>query len=277
MELNEEENKNGNVEEVVDIVKELENFNVKGIIEEVISHQEDRRPGLHVSNASYECSRKLFFDYTEPRKTLAEEGEKWKKDIVGMYKVWIGQELHKTPLSDGHETELILPESVLGLEITGSVDEIFIDSRGGSWIVDKKFVGYAPNFVMQPHHRKQVGFYAWMLKEVKGIEASGVILAYTLIPEVYRRKSKKEKESYDPTKDTITRYFAEKLTPEDIEAFGKELKEMVSRVVKGLETWGSTELGEGIPEKNITWYCQYCDWRSKCFPNEEAIKSAVEE
>jgi hypothetical protein len=216
-----------------------------------VDNADARDKGIHISNASYGCPRKLYFDITTPKR---ESKEEFSKDRKGLYRMWIGTKLHETPFTDNHEYKM--KYSYRGMDITGTIDEIFVDSEGKKWIIDKKFVGYAPNFVMQPHHRDQVGYYSWLYKQLTGENVAGVVLFYFIVKESYLRNKKVSED--DVPEDTVIRVFKEELTPEDIDNFGKQLLYLVDPVIDGYLTFK-------VPEKNVSWYCEYCLFREVCF------------
>ena len=253
---------------MVDIAKEINELLFKGFVDFNTLHTDDRKDGIHVSSASYGCSRKLYLEITEPKSTKEESEAYFRKDVNGLFKITIGTKLHEISLTGDHEHSFMVDSGIDGIKLTGTADEIFTDSEGGKWLIDKKFVGFSPNFVMKPEHKRQVGFYSWLYKKETGVDVKGVVLIYFLVKEVYAWKKKDE---IAPVLDEkVVSYFVEKITPEEIDNYGKELMAMVANVKEGIEN-------KKVPEKTISWYCGYCRFGGNCFAGltQEEIRNSI--
>lgn len=237
--------------ELREVENQLKKQFVDYVINSMVTHTQERDEGIHISAASYECDRKLYLDI-ETDFDIKKEKENYIKDVYGLSKVWVGSKLHETAISEAHEQSFKIDGDVFGVPVTGTADEIFKDEKGRLWIVDKKFVSYAPNFTMQNHHRIQVGYYAWMYYQKYGVYVDGIILFYYLMPEVYRRPS--DRSNFDG----IAKVFAEELTHKDIDDYGAKLQQSIAVVKKAKET-------KVLPEMNKSWYCLYCKHNTVCF------------
>ncbi len=252
---------------VVDIQKEISDLYFKAFVKFDYEHNKDRTVGFHVSAASYGCARKIFYDLSAKKNEEYEGYQYWQKDAKGLYKISLGSKLHEVPLTDDSEHDVSYKTGVEGLDIYGSIDEIFTDSEGGKWIVDKKYVGFAPNYLMKPEHRKQVGYYSWLYKQQTGTYAKGIILAYFVVKEIYFKNYDKMEIVLD---ENVTKYHVEELTPDDIDGYGKELMAMVMSVKQGKDT-------NTPPDKTISWYCGYCKFGGNCFEGrtQEEIRKSI--
>lgn len=235
---------------MVNIDLEIKDLYFKGFVKQTVEDQKKRKKGIHISALSYGCSRKLFYEFREDKVWEEEDYyRKYSEDQKALYKMSIGTAMHIIPLSKEHEVPLseTVKRGSKEYSITGSIDEVFVDSEGGKWIVDKKYVGYVPKYEMQPHHRLQVGFYAALYQSNYGITPKGVILAYFKVPEVYTKNE-----------EPVATYFCEELTPNDIKLFKGLKDKLVEDAIEGIEA-------EIEPVRRTSWYCQYCDFKEMCF------------
>lgn len=241
------------------------------IAESQIQNTSERASGFHVSALSYGCVRKVFreileeeriekMESVEKAETLhrqhKEQVDKYiNEDRSGLYMVWIGSKLHETPITSGHEwgveDHFMLKDGKKSYTLTGHIDEIYVDENGDKWIVDKKFVRYAPKEAMQPHHKKQVGFYAALLRN-QGIVVKGVILSYFKVENIYRFKR-----SYETTLPDPLYIFVEEFSKTELDGYEKEIKRMIHEAMKSLES-------DKMPKGTVTWYCNYCPFKKDC-------------
>ena len=211
---------------------------VAGIKNRLTGDSKNRKEGVHTSSIVYECGRLLWFELTE-KKEIPERANAENVDLEdmgdGLFRIWMGSEFHKTPLTSKHESELWWKYN--GYDIGGTVDEIIEENDGEDRIIlDKKFVAVLPD-KMYEHHRRQVMFYAVLLREVNKYLANGISLLYVKpILNTYRE------ERY--------RVFLEKITPGDIDEYKSKLDIILARI-KGKEKFSS-------------WFCKYCQFGLEC-------------
>jgi hypothetical protein len=235
---------------MVNIDLEIKDLYFKAFAKKMAEDQKDRKKGIHVSALSYGCSRKLFYEFKDDKVWNEEDYyNKYSEDQKAMYKMSIGTAMHVIPLTVEHEVPLseVVKRGNNEYLVTGSIDEVFTDSEGGKWIVDKKYVGYVPKYEMQAHHRLQVGFYASLYAANYKIVPKGIILAYFDVPSVYNKDEA-----------PVATYFCEELTQNDVKLFKGLKDKLVEDAVEGLES--NIE-----PIRRTSWYCRYCNYKDTCF------------
>lgn len=211
------------------------------------SHQPDKK--FHVSSMVHGCPRKLYFEYKYGPKTVINNDDE-------MFRIWVGMKLHETRISDFHEYNI---EKKYGnFIVSGTIDEIL--ERGDKrYIVDKKFVA-APPTAMYDHHRKQVMYYAYLLREEKHIIVNGIAILYFRTGNVFITQSghKLSGTSIDNIGSTDHIYvFSEEITDADIDRYGKEMEELINVTIDAINN-------NRIPDKKESWYCDYCPFKEIC-------------
>jgi len=211
------------------------------------SHKPDGK--FHVSSIVYGCPRKLYFEYKYGPKTVINNDDE-------MFRIWVGMMLHETKITDFHEFNI--EKKYDDFIISGAIDEI-LEKGDKRYIIDKKFVLAPPN-EMYDHHRKQVMYYAYLLRETKGITVNGIALLYFRTGSVYITQSghKMNGVSIDNIGSSDHVFvFAEEITNDDITRYGKEMESVVSLAIKGIKE-------NRVPDKKESWYCDYCAFKEIC-------------
>jgi CRISPR/Cas system-associated exonuclease Cas4 (RecB family) len=143
---------------------------------------------------------------------------------------WIGQKLHETPMTDHHE---------LSLEwngIYGTIDE-FHDGI----IIDKKTTRSLPSRSPYPNHKKQLEYYQ-VLAINNGYSVRWGCMLYI-----------------DVAEKKIKVMSVRLRKPEVVEA------EMLDKYYILKEC-----LDNGVPPaRSIGWACNYCDYNSECFGDDD--------
>ncbi len=226
------------------IEKAIEEHFANAIRKASSSGQSERdHRAVHISEASYGCSRKLFYS-TETRKSDDDV------DINSLYRMWIGTKLHETPITEKHEVPLRIQRH--GVDVHGTIDEIF-EIDGKLVLADKKFVARLPEAMFE-HHRNQVMFYAVMLNDTRGVQVDMVSLIY-FMPIV----------SYG--NDQRMRVFTAVVTKETIDTYRERLNALIDDVA-------AARLTRRLPSKSVSWYCRYCPFKQLC--DGDALPAAIE-
>lgn len=215
-----------------DEVKEIFTAAITKSLEE---GNKDRKPTYHVTSLVYGCPRKSIWE-----KRDAEIARKLDIEGDGIFKVWMGTELHKTPITKMHEVELQYEKH--GIVLTGTIDEV-IELDGKFYILDKKFVDNTPR-EMRPHHRTQVAYYAVLLKLLKYITVEGIIL-------LYYNTGLRDEWRVTP--------FIEPFTDTDYINYENELNSRMKDIADNEKN----ALPPNIFSK-AEWICGYCKYREIC-------------
>ena len=201
-------------------------------------NDEKRLSGFHVSSMSYDCKRNIWYNIK------LQSGKE--NSIDGIYRMWIGSKLHETPITENHELKMKTKRN--SYILSGTLDEI-VEIDGKKYLIDKKFQQYLPMKMLE-HHRIQVMYYAVLLKDLKDIDVDGVGIVY--FPPYMKQQTDKAGNPIPRMKVVVAQ-----VTPQILEEYRKKLYDFVD------ETSDKLKKNE-LPDKNASWYCQYCPYKEMC-------------
>jgi len=216
-------------------LKDIEKLFVDGIMKYIYSQRE---VGIHVTTLVYGCPRYVSWA-EEYGNALAQanidnwDGGDW------IFRIWIGQKLHETPLTDMHEVKVHYEYG--GKKVVGSVDEIW-KTGNDVIVIDKKFVKELPR-EMYEHHRKQVQIYSALLRENGIVTPNKIALVY------FRPMMS----ANNP--DERFRVFVEDITSADMDNTIELIKDMIDRAKR--------------MEKRESFFCKFCPYADMCKEFEE--------
>jgi RecB family exonuclease len=172
--------------------------------------------------------------------------------------MWIGTQLHLTPMTPEHEWPLYLEIDVDGkpVGVHGRVDEIYRSEEGPVVIVDKKFTSTVPK-TPNEHYMTQVSYYAGVFAHQTGAKVTHGALLY-FSPFVQGKKQ--DGSAMYGSKERM-RVF---VFPVDTDKAWNELHEKVRAVQRAINA-GT------VIDRTTGWLCRYCKWKGQC----EALSGPV--
>ena len=234
-----------------DVTLEIE---IETLFEQSIQRQnklngEEREPGFHFSGLSYDCLRNIQYAVMASQSGPVgnePEGEDEEIDMEGLYRMWIGTQLHLTPVTRKHEWKLMRVVDVDGrpVPVHGSIDEILERPDGTAVIIDKKFTATVPR-TPNPHYMKQVEYYCGVYAEQTGakVEKGALLYFSPFVGGSYHEKGKERMKVFTFAVDT--------------KAAVKELDDKVRTVQQAINT------GK-VVDRTTGWLCRYCKWKQPC-------------
>lgn len=215
----------------------------QGILNQNKEQGERREAGYHFSGLSYDCLRQIQYSVIAQQTGPVGNGPAEEENMEGIYRMWIGTQLHLTPLTPKHEWRLFKEFEVNGKKIplNGSIDEILVRENGEHVIVDKKFVASIPRSA-NDHYMRQVAYYSAVYAEQTGAKVKEGALLY-FAPYI----------GNIPGKERVKPMTF----PVDTEASGKELEWKVKTI--------QTAIDDGkIVDRKPGWLCKYCKFKEPC-------------
>lgn len=223
---------------------------VRGVREQSRMGSAGRAPGFHVSGLSYDCLRNIQYSQMEGKKETSNLDQGTDENEDGLFRMWIGTQLHATPMSWKHEWPLYRTFEVNGrrVQVHGHIDEIFEAADGSEVVIDKKFVARLPRSPHE-HHVRQVQYYSALYHEQTGAEVTEGALLY-FCPYVTSWKGAERK-----------RVFT---FPVDTKKAMAELEQKVRAVQEAIDS-------DRIVDRTTGWLCKYCPFKGAC----EALSGPV--